>query len=167
MQRFLKETLPAALVPSAFVILEELPRTPNGKIDRRSLPAPAAHGASRGEEYVAPRTSTEKELAEIWESLLGAERVGVHDNFFEAGGHSLAATLLATRIRSRFSVSLTLGTLFEHPTIAELAGLVEESILAKSGDDRIRELLSMLEGLDDEEALRLSGLDELPDTRPA
>jgi amino acid adenylation domain-containing protein len=166
-QRFLKETLPAALVPSAFVILEELPRTPNGKIDRRSLPAPAAHGASRGEEYVAPRTPTEKELAEIWESLLGAERVGAHDNFFEAGGHSLAATLLATRIRSRFSVSLTLGTLFEYPTIAELAGLVEESILAKSGDDRVRELLSMLEGLDDEEALRLSGIDELPDTRPA
>ncbi|HEV3050865.1 MAG TPA: condensation domain-containing protein, partial [Longimicrobium sp.] len=99
--------------------------TPNGKVDRRALPAPE-HDASRAEAYVAPRTPTEEVLAGIWAEVLRVERVGVTENFFELGGHSLLATQLTSRIRGVFSIELPLRTLFEGPTVAELAGRVEE-----------------------------------------
>ncbi|HEX8694997.1 MAG TPA: amino acid adenylation domain-containing protein, partial [Longimicrobium sp.] len=120
----LRQSLPEYMVPSAFVPLEALPLTPNGKLDRKALPAPELAPAE--ETYVAPRTPAEEVLAGIWAEVLRLERVGVRDNFFELGGHSLLATRVVSRIRAVFAVELPLRALFEGPTIAEMAGRVEE-----------------------------------------
>jgi amino acid adenylation domain-containing protein/non-ribosomal peptide synthase protein (TIGR01720 family) len=113
------------MIPSAFVPLDVLPLLPNGKLDRRALPAPVQ--LSREDEYIAPRTPTEEMLAGIWAQVLNVARVGVHDNFFDLGGHSLLATQLISRIRNAFNVELPLRALFETPTLAELARQIENA----------------------------------------
>jgi amino acid adenylation domain-containing protein/non-ribosomal peptide synthase protein (TIGR01720 family) len=120
LRQFLKAKLPDYMVPNAFVMLESMPLTPNGKVDRRALPAPDLHN-ERTEKYVAPRTPIEEILVQIWSQVLKVEQVGIHDNFFELGGHSLLATQVLSRIRDRFKVKLPLHELFNTPTIAELA----------------------------------------------
>ena len=117
----LKERLPEYMIPSAFVTLEALPLTNNGKLDRRALPDPGDPHEGLGREYVAPEGRIESALAAVWEQVLGAERVGVGDNFFELGGHSLKATQVLSRIRERFGDAVTLRDLFSTPTIRELA----------------------------------------------
>ena len=117
----LGEQLPGYMVPGVFVMLEALPLTKNGKVDRRALPAPEESGLAQSEEYVAPRTATEEILAGIWQSVLRVEQVGINDNFFELGGHSLLATQLVSRLREVFPVEVALRSLFEHPTVAGLA----------------------------------------------
>ncbi len=118
----LQRRLPSYMVPSAFVALESLPKTPNGKIDRRRLPAPPADGmvAMRGA-VLAPRDELEASLVQIWASVLGVERIGVRDSFFELGGHSLLAVRIFARIQKQLGVALPLATLFERPTIEYLA----------------------------------------------
>ncbi|HEU0054786.1 MAG TPA: condensation domain-containing protein, partial [Longimicrobium sp.] len=120
----LRRTLPEYMVPSAFVFLDALPLTANGKLDRKALPAPEL--ASAKEKYVAPRTPVEEVLAGIWAEVLRLERVGVEESFFELGGHSLLATRVVSRVRDVFAVELPLRALFEGPTVAALAGRVEE-----------------------------------------
>ena len=120
----LKRLLPDYMVPSAFVVLEALPLTVNGKVDRKALPAPEGRPAEL--EYVAPRTPVEEMLAQIWAEVLGVERVGIHDNFFELGGHSLMAIRVVSRLRDAFSVELPVRVLFEAPSMAELAAAVVE-----------------------------------------
>jgi len=115
----LKQMLPDHMVPSALVVLGAFPLTPNGKVDRRALPAPQGRGEERA--YVAPRTPAEDVLASLLGDVLRLERVGVHDNFFELGGHSLLAMRLVARVRHTFGVDLPLRTLFEAPTAAQLA----------------------------------------------
>jgi amino acid adenylation domain-containing protein len=122
---FLKKKLPDYMVPSAFVALEALPLSPNGKINRLALPAPTYDGAEREEDYVAPRSSVERKLAEIWSELLSIERVGVRDNFFDLGGHSLLAVRLFERVSRDFGQKLSLNVLFESPTVEQLAALLE------------------------------------------
>jgi amino acid adenylation domain-containing protein len=112
--------LPEYMVPDAFTFLAELPRTPNGKVDRLALPEPVADREGAGE-YVAPRTPEEAALARIWSEVLGIERVGVRDDFFELGGHSLLATQIVARIRQSMDAEVPLGTIFAMPTIEELA----------------------------------------------
>ncbi|HEX9939641.1 MAG TPA: AMP-binding protein, partial [Longimicrobium sp.] len=119
-----RRSLPEYMLPSAFVFLDALPLTPNGKLDRKALPAPEL--ASAEETYVAPRTPVEEVLAGIWAEVLRLERVGVEDSFFELGGHSLLATRVISRVRDVFAIELPLRALFEGPTVAELAGRVEE-----------------------------------------
>ena len=119
---YLKEHLPEYMVPAAFVFLEKLPLTANGKVDRRALPAPER--ADGGVEYVAPRTVVEEVLLGLWEDVLGAKQVGVHDNFFELGGHSLLAMQLMSRVRQSFGVELALRALFESPSVAQIAQLL-------------------------------------------
>ncbi len=117
---YLKSRLPEYMVPSLWVELKSLPLTQNGKVDKRALPDPdASEGLS--EQYAAPRTATEEKLASIWEELLGLERVGIHDNFFEIGGHSLLAMRVISSIRREMELELAVKELFLHPTISELA----------------------------------------------
>ncbi|HVH11654.1 MAG TPA: condensation domain-containing protein, partial [Longimicrobium sp.] len=120
----LRQRLPEYMVPSAFVPLDALPLSPNGKLARRALPAPAFDAA--GEAYVAPRTAAEEVLAGIWAEVLRVERVGIRDRFFELGGHSLLATRVVARVREVFGIELPLRAVFEGPTVAELAERVEE-----------------------------------------
>lgn len=121
---YLKKRLPDYMLPSAYVQLDALPMTSGDKVDRRALPAP--QDAGRISAYVAPRTPVEEMLTAIWAAVLRVERVGIEDNFFELGGHSLLATRLVSRIRESFVVELPLRTLFEQPTVAELAVRIEE-----------------------------------------
>jgi amino acid adenylation domain-containing protein len=143
LRRHLDERLPAYMMPARFVVLERMPLTPNGKIDRRALPSPAAARPDLGHPFVAPSTPTEEALAHIWSRVLGLDRVGLHDNFFELGGNSLSATQLVSQVRKSFDVELPLRALFEHPTVAALA-LVFEDALVRQMDE-----------LTDEEAERL------------
>jgi amino acid adenylation domain-containing protein len=122
LRQFLKAQLPEYMVPSAFVILESLPLTSNGKVDRRALPAPDFQSE---EQYIAPRNSIEEILASIWVKVLKVEQVGIHDNFFELGGHSLLATQLISRIRKAFKVEMPLRELFVAPTVAALAQVIK------------------------------------------
>ncbi|MEG5163470.1 amino acid adenylation domain-containing protein [Microcoleus sp. AT3-A2] len=125
LQAYLAEKLPEYMVPSAFVVLESLPVTANGKVDRLALPAPQPIKLEWAGGYVAPQTSIEEVLVKIWVEVLGIKRVGIRDNFFELGGHSLLATQLVSRVRDAFGVELPLRRVFEAPTIAELSKIVE------------------------------------------
>ncbi len=115
----IKAECPDYMMPSVFITLDEFPLTPNGKIDRNALPAPTPDMFVSGE-YVKPRNEVEARMAEIWQSVLGIEKVGVKSNFFELGGHSLLATQCMSRIRDVFEVELPVKTLFNAPTIEEL-----------------------------------------------
>ncbi len=120
-----KELLPAYMVPSVFVPLEEIPLTPNGKTDRSRLPIPDMD-ALASSDYREPRDAFEQGLVEIWTGVLAQKRIGVYDNFFELGGHSLLATQVAARIRDTFQVDLPVRTIFDLPTIFELASLLSD-----------------------------------------
>jgi len=125
LRRFLKEKLPEYMVPAVFVLLDALPLTSTGKIDRRALPAPERTRPELDRAFAAPRTPTEELTAEIWAQLLGVERVGIHDNFFDLGGHSLLATQVVSRVRDAFQVEIPLRRLFEEPTVASLAESID------------------------------------------
>jgi amino acid adenylation domain-containing protein len=124
---YLKEKLPDYMIPSAFVMLDEMPLTPNIKIDRNALPVPDVTRPAMLKEYASPRTPTEEILAGIWAEVLNIERIGVHDNFFELGGHSLLATQVMSRVRESFQLELPLRRLFEFPMVAELARSIEQA----------------------------------------
>jgi aspartate racemase len=132
LQEFLQQRLPDYMVPSTFVLLDSIPVTPTGKVDRLALPAPDSVGID-AVSYVAPRSPVESVLAEIWEELLHLERVGVHDNFFALGGHSLKATQVISHVRARLGVELPLSAVFEAPTVAGLAALAEAAGPASLG----------------------------------
>jgi amino acid adenylation domain-containing protein len=129
---FLAERLPAALVPSTFVFLDALPVTANGKLDRRALPLPE-QGTAAQPAFVAPRTPVETLLAEIWSEVLRIPRVGVNDDFFALGGHSLRATQVIARVRTTFGIDLPLRSLFEKPTVAGLSLTVASHMMENSG----------------------------------
>ncbi|MEG4963588.1 MULTISPECIES: amino acid adenylation domain-containing protein [unclassified Microcoleus] len=124
LRSFLKEKLPEYMIPSAFVVLKALPLTPNGKIDRQALPAPSI-AANFTDTFVGPRTPGEEILAGIWSQLLNLKKVGIHDNFFDLGGHSLLITQLLAKVRESFQVELPLRVLFEAPTVAGLAEKIQ------------------------------------------
>ena len=125
LRRFLQNDLPDYMVPTAFVHLDEFPLTPNGKVDRRSLPEPDHARPALESAYVAARTPTERTLVGIWQELLAVEQVGIHDNFFDLGGHSLLALQLINRILATFGVDIPLQTLFEAATIDSLSEHVD------------------------------------------
>ncbi|WP_442937688.1 non-ribosomal peptide synthase/polyketide synthase [Nostoc sp.] len=124
-RQFLKTKLPDYMIPSAIVILESFPLTPNGKVDRLALPKPDLD-TTLLEKYIAPRTPIEEMLTLLWAQVLKVEQVGIYDNFFELGGHSLLATQLVSRIRTSLKVELPLRELFARATVAELAQSVEQ-----------------------------------------
>jgi amino acid adenylation domain-containing protein len=153
LRSFLREQLPDYMVPSAFVILGALPLTPNGKIDRKALPAPDPAQVVGQEDFVAPRSSLEQLLAEIWTDLLGIEQVSAHDNFFELGGHSLLATQLLSRLQKTLPVKLALRTVFESPTIAKLAAALsrEQREMANEDQELAAQILSKMSQLSEGE----------------
>ena len=125
LRAFAAARLPAVMAPSSFVVVDRIPVTPNGKVDKAALASSGRPIDIEQLEHVSPRTPVEEVLASIWEDLLGAGRISIHDNFFELGGHSLLATRVASRLDRALGISVPLRTLFEHPTIAGLAAEVE------------------------------------------
>jgi amino acid adenylation domain-containing protein len=121
LRSFLADKLPEYMVPSAFVALEAFPLTPNGKVDRRALPAPDSLRPHLEAEYVAPQSHTERVIAGVWSAVLQMEKVGVHDNFFDVGGHSLLMAQVYSRLKQAFQRDLSMVELFQYPTIAALA----------------------------------------------
>ncbi|MFN6513535.1 MAG: amino acid adenylation domain-containing protein [Nostoc sp. CreGUA01] len=133
LRSFLESKLPSYMLPTNFVILKALPLTPNGKVDRKALPALDTVLSEFEENFVAPETSIQKQLATIWMEVLGLEKIGINDNFFELGGHSLLATQVISRINKNLDIELPIRRIFELPTIAKFAQSIEEKqLLAKS-----------------------------------
>lgn len=152
---FMKERLPEYMIPAAFVKLEKMPLTSNGKIDRRALPdadimRPETEGA-----YVAARTPLEEEVVEAWKEVLGLQRIGIHENFFEIGGHSLLATKVIILLRSRLGINLSLRLLFENPTVAGMATALMETLLEHTEEPALADMISEVEGLSDEDARQM------------
>ncbi|HZJ24782.1 MAG TPA: thioesterase domain-containing protein, partial [Anaerolineales bacterium] len=133
-QAYLKEKLPDYMLPAAFVLLDEFPLTPNGKIDRRTLPGPDRSDLVTRSKFASPQTPTEASLASLWCEVLGLEQVGRYDNFFELGGHSLLATQLVARIRHTFKVDLSLRRLFETPTLTAVAEFIDH---IRTGNEQV------------------------------
>ncbi|MCM3338069.1 non-ribosomal peptide synthase/polyketide synthase [Paenibacillus sp. MER TA 81-3] len=127
LQQALKEQLPGYMIPSAIVLLDQLPLTANGKLDRRALPAPDLNVWQKSREYTAPRNDTELILSQVWAQVLGIERVGVHDNFFELGGDSILSIQIVSRT-GQAGLKLTPKQLFENQTIAELAAVAKQAV---------------------------------------
>jgi amino acid adenylation domain-containing protein len=148
----LRQRLPDYMIPSGVIHLRSLPLTPNGKVDQAALLV-QEDSKVKVRTFVAPRTSVENELAQIWASLLKMDEVGVNDNFFDLGGHSLLATQVISRIRKTLQADIALRRIFESPTIAELAGEIENARHSISAN--LRTQLEAMESLTDEEALRL------------
>ncbi|MEM9494354.1 MAG: condensation domain-containing protein, partial [Myxococcota bacterium] len=120
--------LPAFMIPSAVVVIDEFPLTRNGKLDRRALPDPEGDTLAAQRQYLAPRTELERQLAGYWSELLSAESIGVHDDFFALGGHSLLATQLISRLHKDLAVAIPLQALFEHPTIDQLTTYLDKHL---------------------------------------
>ena len=149
-RRELLAELPEYMVPSAVVVLEELPRTISGKVDKRALPAPGAVRGGLGE-YIAARTPVEARLCEIWSEVLKVEKVGVRDNFFELGGHSLLATQVVSRIREAHGVEMPLVKLFALPTVEGLAAAVIELQTAQTDSSDLARMLAEIKDLSEED----------------
>ncbi|UNO44069.1 non-ribosomal peptide synthetase [Streptomyces sp. MST-110588] len=129
LKEFIGRSLPSYMVPSAVIVLDAFPLTPNGKVDRRALPSPDDAAGTR--EYVAPRNPGEELVADIWADVLGVEKVGVTDNFFDLGGDSILSIQVISRVREIFMIDLPARTLFDNPTVADLAAAVEAQVLAE------------------------------------
>jgi amino acid adenylation domain-containing protein len=127
LRAFISDHVPNYMIPTAYVMVDELPLTPNGKVDRDALPAPDWDTAGAADEFVAPRTETERRIAEIWGRVLSVAEIGIGDNFFALGGHSLLAMQVMSRLRDEFGLVLTLRAIFDAPTVMELALVVESA----------------------------------------
>jgi hypothetical protein len=121
LRRHLREQLPEYAVPAEYVLLEQLPLTPAGKVDRRALPSPVNVAGNVNETYIAPRNEMEQTIAAVWRDFLRLERMGIHDNFFDVGGHSLVLLRVRSKLCEVLEREISIVTMFEHPTISSLA----------------------------------------------
>ena len=137
LRSFLQEKLPSYMIPAAFVLLDKLPLTRNGKVDRNALPAPENVRFDLKASYVAPQTRVERTLAAIWQQALHVDNVGVNDNFFELGGHSLLMVQVHSKLRATFEKEISMVEMFQHPTIKSLA----KHLSRKDGQPRSYEKL--------------------------
>ncbi|WP_071517669.1 non-ribosomal peptide synthetase [Geitlerinema sp. PCC 9228] len=142
-RKFVRERLPGYMVPTTFSTLNALPRTPSGKIDRQSLPEPTPETEETSS--MAPRTQVETQLVEIWQEILQTDNIGIQANFFDLGGHSLLATQVISRVRNAFGVDVPLRSLFESPTIADLAVLVEQALAEQVDETELSQWLAEIE----------------------
>ena len=152
LRAYLSRSLPDYMIPSVFVLMDRLPLTRNGKVDRRALPAPDLTLAAPEREFVVPRPGVETLLADIWAAVLGLERVSREANFFDLGGHSLLAMQVVARVQETFEVEFPLRRLFGALTLADLAGLIIQEQIEQSSDDDVSQILSELNQLSNEQA---------------
>jgi amino acid adenylation domain-containing protein len=164
LRRAAREKLPAHMVPSDFVFLESLPLTANGKIDRLALPAPDGSRPELEVAYAVPRSDVEKLLAEIWAEVLAIDPVGIHDNFFDLGGHSLAASRVISRVIQSCKLVLPLKALFDAPTVARMAEVVMQNRSHHADDAALEQILRQVENMTEEEAQRST--DEMNSSAP-
>jgi acyl carrier protein len=143
------------MIPASFIPLDSLPLTPNGKINRRLLPAPDRSRPELETPMAAPRNEVEKELAQIWAEVLALDEVGICDNFFDLGGDSLSASRIVSSVLQHFQLEIPLKALFQSPTVAEMAFVIAEHQDKRLNDKDLESLLSELESISDEEAVRL------------
>ena len=155
LRAFLKGKLPDYMIPTRFVFLDELPLLSNGKVNRHALPEPDDRPIDRTGAIVAPRTPEEKVLAQIWAEVLPVKQVGVADNFFDLGGHSLAATRVVSRVIQQFQLDIPLQLLFEAPTIAAMATVITAHQGKTLDEQGMTKLIDELDALSEEEAKRL------------
>jgi len=160
LRRHMQAKLPSFMVPSHFVLLDKMPLTVHDKIDRDALPAPSAAHLANEAAFVAPQTPAQKQVAEIWRDVLRLERVGIDDNFFDLGGHSLLATRVMSRLRQTFGLEIPLRWLFEQPTVAAVAAVIENMQTNLVGDEHIAEILKRLDQLTEEEVQTLLTAEE-------
>jgi acyl carrier protein len=152
MRRFLADKLPDYMIPATFITLDALPLTDTLKVDRKALPEPNGLRPEIAASYAAPRNSVEEALVKIWAEVLDLHKVGVHDNFFDLGGHSLAATRVISRVVKTFPSELPIKALFDSPTVAEMAKVIVERQDKKPSNTKLEMILNELESLSDEEA---------------
>jgi len=126
LRSYLKEKLPDYMVPAVFVTVDAFPLTPNGKVDRKALPAPKVAAAAPRANHVAPRSEVERKIAAIWQAVLGVEAVGVTDSFFDLGGHSLLIVQVHNQLRRSFDTNITIAQMFQYPTVEALAAYVQQ-----------------------------------------
>jgi len=150
LRRFLEAELPDYMVPAAFVVFAALPLTTNGKVDRAALPEPESPGAPAGS-WIAPSTPLEELIARVAAEILGVERVGMQDSFFDLGGHSLLATQLTSRLTREHGIAMTLQMIFDAPTLGDLADRIVEQELAAADGALLDEMMDEMEGLSAEE----------------
>ena len=149
------------MVPSAFVMLDKLPLLPSGKVDRQALPAPGGERPQLEHAYVAPRDAVEEQLVAIWTELLGLEQVGIHDDFFDLGGHSLLGTRMLSRILAAFHIHVPLRSLYESPTVAAIAEIISRQQRNQEGLEKM-ELLREIEQMNEDEVETELGKGEKP-----
>lgn len=145
LRAFLRASLPEYMIPGAFVTLDSIPLTVTRKIDRKALPDPVTSRPETGTPYAAPTTSTERELAGIWAEVLGVDEIGIHDDFFALGGHSLAAARIISRVIATFQSDLSIKALFDSPTIATMAAVIAGNAQRKASEADVHRWLSDLE----------------------
>ena len=155
LRKDLEATLPNHMIPSVFVMLDSLPLTPTEKVDRSALPEPGSGRPEIDTPFVAPRTSVEKDLVQIWCEILSLDQVGIHDSFFDLGGDSLAAIRVVTRVIQTFRVELPPKALFASPSIAEMAVVIEAYQAKVAGDEDVKRMLTEVEAMTEGEAEKL------------
>lgn len=155
LRKALDVTLPKHMIPSVFVMLDSMPLTPTRKVDRNALPEPGNGRPEIDTPFVAPRTTVEKDLAKNWCEALSLDRVGIHDNFFDLGGHSLAAIRVVSRVVQTFGIALPLKTLFDSPTVADMAAVIEPNQAKLASEEDLKRMLSELEAMTEEDTQRL------------
>jgi acyl carrier protein len=151
---FLKKKLPVYMIPSAFIFLDSLPLT-NGKPDRRALPKPESKRPELSRPYERPRNDLERTLAAIWADILEIGKVGIHDNFLDLGGHSLLAAQVVSRVRETCGVEMPLQTLFEQPTLADVAAVICAMQAVGEKGTAASRVLAEIESLEEDDAKEL------------
>jgi acyl carrier protein len=154
LRAFLKATLAEYMIPSAFVPLDSIPLTAAGKLDRAALPPVLPSRPALNTAFVAPRSPSEERLARIWSEVLGIDQIGVHDDFFDLGGHSLAATRIVSQVIHVFQVNVPINALFDAPTVAEMAAIITANQTKRASDAELAQMFREIEAMTEEEAQR-------------
>jgi amino acid adenylation domain-containing protein len=152
LRAFIREKLPEYMMPSAFVLVDALPLLPNGKVDRRALPLPSRLRLQLDIPLVVPRSALEADLARIWAEVLSLDEVGIRDDFFDLGGDSLSANRVMSSVLQHFQLEIPLEALFQSPTVAEMAAVINEHQGKKLSGKQLKQILTELESLSDDEA---------------